>query len=352
MDFLYPPVERRGRFVQLTSYDKGPLNWPILSPMLREWSRKCVILRSGEAHEAASVDGAGLVTRLFTGFPAFWNPALYREIVLRIYWDGEPAPSVEVPLGDFFGIHHCTYRQYDSRLFSVVSGGISCQAPMPFSKGMRVTFTQEGRTPVPLFFYGMGYYELNPADVNPLRFHASWRRQALVPEGEPFTLLEAEGRGYYAGVHLSTQNRDVWLRPPVTDWMLPRGLGLGHLEGWEELFVDGETKSRHQGTGHEEYFNTGWYFADGAFTGQDWGCLHRSYLSGRTASYRYHWKDPVPFRESFRAVIHHGVYDNIPADYSATAYWYQEEPHGRRAPLPPASERRVLSPLFSRRLGN
>ena len=61
---------------------------------------------------------------------------------------------------------------------------------------------------------------------------------------------------------------------------------------------------RHRGTGHEEYFNTGWYFRDGAFTAPDFGCLGRSYLSGRTASYRYHWKDPIPFHQHIRGVIH------------------------------------------------
>lgn len=351
MDFLWPPVDRRGRFIQLTSYDRGPVTAAWVPPLLREWSRKCVMLKPEECHEAGRVDGAGIVSRLFVALPAFWNPGLFREIVLRIYWDGESEPSVEAPLGDFFGIHHCRYRQYDSRLFSVVSGGITCHAPMPFSGGFRVTFTQEGSLPVPLFFYGIGYFEMKPGDVGPLRFHANWRRQQLVPEGNSFTFLEARGNGLYAGLHLSTQNRDAWLRPPVRSWMLPRGFGLGHLEGWEEIFVDGEGKSRHRGTGHEEYFNTGWYFRDGAFAGTDWGCLHRSYLSGRTASYRYHWKDAIPFRESIRGVIHHGTRDEIPADYSATSYWYQVEPHAPFPPLPVTASRQVTPVIGSRLAG-
>ncbi|MEW6778099.1 MAG: glycoside hydrolase family 172 protein [Bdellovibrionota bacterium] len=351
MDFLYPPVEKRGRFVQLTSYDKGPVNFPLLPPLLREWSRKCVILRSGDEHIAADVSGAGLLTRLFVGFPDRWNPALYRQIALRIYWDDESEPAVEAPLGDFFGVHHCKYRQYHSRLFSVVSGGIAASIPMPFSKGFRLTFTQEGRLPVPLFFYGLGYYELEQEEVSLLRFHAQWRREAMTRLKEPFTFLETRGPGYYVGLHLSTQNRDHWLLSPPTQWMLPRGLGLGHLEGWEEIYVDGEEKSRHQGTGHEEYFNTGWYFADGAFTSPDWGCLHRSYLSGRTASYRYHWSDPIPFREKIRAVIHHGVLDNIPSDYSSTAYFYAEGPLSHSYRMPPVQERVVLPSFRSRRVG-
>lgn len=349
MDHLYPPMDARGRFVQLTSYDKGPL--PQLPGILADWSRKCVILKPGETHEAAAVEGSGIVTRIFVGFPAWWRPALYREIALRIYWDGAEQPSVEAPIGDFFGIHHCRYRQYSSRLFSIVSGGIVCSAPMPFGKSFRMTLTQEGSLPVPLFFYGLGYYELSPEAVSPLRFSCQWRRDPICRKGEPFPFLEARGRGFYTGVHLSTQNRDWWLRSPILGAVLPRGFGLGHLEGWEEIFTDGSEQSSHTGTGHEEYFNTGWYFADGRFTSPDWGCLGRSYLTGRTASYRYHWLDPVPFRESIRAVIHHGVYDNIPADYSSCAYWYQEGPPGINYRMPPASERHVLPSLTSRRAG-
>jgi len=350
VDFLYPAIEERGKFIQLTSYDKGPVRAAWVPEFLRDWSRKCVTLPSGAEHVAAEVQGPGVLTRLFVALPDWWNPALYREIALRIWWDGEDLPSVEAPLGDFFGVHHARYRQYQSRLFSIVSGGITCNAPMPFAKGFRVSFTQEGRLPVPLFFYGLGYYELPQAPAGALRFHAQWRREALARKGEPYLFLEAKGRGYYAGLHLSTQNRDAWpLRSPL-EWPFPRGFGLGHLEGWEELYIDGETRSRHQGTGHEEYFNTGWYFSDGAFTSPDWGCLDRSYLTGRTASYRYHWMDPIPFRESFRGILHHGVGDLVPADYSSVAYWYQEEPHAPLYRMPGVRERRVLPSLSSRRL--
>ncbi|MCB0221856.1 MAG: DUF2961 domain-containing protein [Chrysiogenetes bacterium] len=337
MDFLYPSTERRGRCVQLTSYDKGPLRW--MPGILADWSRRCVVLRPRQTHEAAAVEGAGLLTRLFVAFPNRIRPSLLREVVMRIYWDGDEHPAIETPVGDFFGIHHQTWRQYDSRFLSVVSGGMVCTAPMPFAKGFRITFTQDGNIPLPLFFYGMGYYELDEADVSPLRFRAQWRREALAEKHRPYTFLETDGSGLYLGLHLSTRNRDAWLLRAPWTWMLPRGLGLGQLEGWEELYIDGENESRHSGTGHEEYFNTGWYFSDGAFTGIDHGVLERSYRTGRTASYRYHWRDPLAFRESFRGIIHHGMNDVIPAEYASTAYWYQKGPAGGGYSIPPVEGR-------------
>lgn len=363
MDFLLPPLDRRGAYVQLTSRGEPSLTARWLPAHVRDWTRKCRILRPGKSLEAARVSGSGIITRLFAAFPAFWKPSLYREIVLRLTWDDQLYPSVEVPIGDFFGIHHGRYRQYDSRLFSIISGGMTGHALMPFSKGFRLSFEQQGRVTVPLFFFGVGYYALDPADVSPLRFCASWRNEPLTQRGQPFTFVDvdldagdkpqsapsADNRGYYVGMHLSTQNRHFWALDSPFKWMLPNGVGLGQLEGEEKIFIDGEQQSRHRGTGHEEYFNTGWYFRDGRYTGRDSGCLHRSYFTGRTGSYRWHWRDPIPFAKSIRGVMHHGIGDIIPAHYSATAFWYQPMPMRPLPVLPPVGERQKIC-VWNRRL--
>ncbi len=362
VDALHPPLAHRTRFRQITSWDdaRAPMVAHLagrLGSRIDEWSRKCATLHPGEPQLVARVEGAGVLSRLFFTLPTFWRASLWREIVLRIRWDGDPLPAVEAPLGDFFGVHFAQYRQYASRFLTVNSGGLVCTAPMPFARGFEIELVQEGSLPVPMVFWGVGYFALDPETQAPsaLRFHARFVRESLVPRGAPFTFLETEGRGHYVGVHLSTQNRDLWLRPPLDELLMPRGFGLGHLEGWEELFVDGALShggvSAHRGTGHEEYFNAGWYFRDGAQTTLDHGCLHRSYLTGRSATYRYHWNDSLGFDTSFRGVIHHGIRDDIPADYAATAYWYQEGTTRVPSRLPPVRERRVLHPLFARRAG-
>ena len=76
--------------------------------------------------------------------------------------------------------------------------------------------------------------------------------------------------------------------------MQPYGFGMGNLEGWEEIFVDGELVQH--GTGTEEYFNAGAYFVHVPYAGMYEGVLMRSYLTGRTSTYRFHVLDPVPFR--------------------------------------------------------
>jgi len=320
--------------VLLTSRGAPSLTQKWLPEHVRSWSRKCRWIDPGEELVAAAVDGAGVLTRLFVAFPALWKPSRYRTIRLRLAWDDEAVPAVDVPVGAFFGVHGGRYRPYDSRLFSLVSGGMTCHAPMPFASGFRLSFVEEGEAPVPLFFFGVGYSEVEAGAVGPLRFHASYREEARLAPGVPFPFLNVEGRGYYVGLRLETHNQDPFWRAAPSEWLLPRGLGLGQLEGEEEIFVDGEPTSRLRGTGHEEYFNAGWYFRNGRFTAQDSGCLHRSYVTGTTASYRWHWRDPIPFARHILGRMHHGVGDAIPARYAATAYWYQGGGAVRTPPHP------------------
>ena len=46
----------------------------------------------------------------------------WRQQILRIYWDDEQDPSVEVPLGDFFAMGWGEYRQISSLAICVNSG--------------------------------------------------------------------------------------------------------------------------------------------------------------------------------------------------------------------------------------
>ena len=72
-----------------------------------------------------------------TFFPR--EPALHRQLVLRMYWDGEPTPSVEVPVGDFFGVGFGERRDYASLPLTETSRGYDCYWPMPFHRSARWT---------------------------------------------------------------------------------------------------------------------------------------------------------------------------------------------------------------------
>src|SRR5437762_5782494 len=95
------------------------------------------------------VDGPALLTHIWF---TLYAPARHhlKELVLRMYWDGERTPSVEAPLGDFFGLGLGDYFTWESELLSVANDrALNSFFPMPFQKHARITVTNEGREKVP-----------------------------------------------------------------------------------------------------------------------------------------------------------------------------------------------------------
>lgn len=173
-------------------------------------------------------------------------------------------------------------------------------------------------------------------------FHAQYRRHRSVPR-EPLVLLEAAGQGHFVGLCLDLQCDEWWLRPPLREIALPRGFGLGVLEGWESFAVDGEPAV--MGTGGEDYFGGGFYFLGGAFSTAGHGCTRRSFLTGRVSAYRFHLDDPVPFRNALRLTLDHGFLNSMQCEAASVAYWYQAEPHAPFPTRPSPERRRFPAPL-------
>jgi len=313
---------------------------------------KSVQIAPGETFTVAEIKGAGTIVRIWMttmqplpGSPYNFNHAL----VLRFTWDGEETPSVEVPFGAFFGVPWGKYTHYLAEPLSCTSGGYNCRFPMPFSDGCRIEVVNQAEAACPMLFFQVQYLELD-AQPAPLRFHAQWRRENPTRYRVPYRVLEAKGAGHFAGMHLWMQKAGRWLNPaqmirraketgsPLSA-IFPEALGMGMLEGWESIYVDGETTPSIPGTGNEDYFNSGFYFSKGPYSAPHWGCTVRSYLTSRCAAYRFHIDDPIPFQQSLVVDIDHGYTNQVETDYSSVAYWYQTEPHAAFPALPPLIER-------------
>lgn len=313
---------------------------------------KMVRIPPGEAYTVAEIAGAGTIVRIWMttmqpmpGSEDNFNDAL----VLRFFWDGEATPSVEVPFGPFFGVPWGKYKHYVAEPLSCTSGGYNCRFPMPFSDGCRIEVANEAGTACPMLFFQVQYLELDEQPA-PYRFHAQWRRENPTQPGVAYRVLEAQGAGHFAGMHLFMQNAEHWFDPPKMieraqetgsplAALFPQALGMGMLEGWESIFVDGEEAPSIPGTGNEDYFNSGFYFSKGPYSAPHWGCTVRNYLTSRCAAYRFHVDDPISFGESIVVDIDHGYTNQVATDYSSVAYWYQAEPHGAFPALPPLAER-------------
>lgn len=299
----------------------------------------------------ATIDGAGLITHLW--FTIMSPDRLHlRNLILKIYWDGEEEPSVLAPVGDFFGNGNCIPKKHYSLLLSCGprSGkGMNAYFPMPFSKGARVEIENMGDLPALAFYYYVDYelHESPPEDMG--RFHACFRREApceaVSYKDEPskfgfkghnltgdenYLILDAKGQGHYIGCMLYVHNKK----------------GAWYGEGDDMIFIDGEgfPPSLH-GTGTEDYFGTAWSPAEefhGPYFGQP--LAQKKDWTGFSHMYRFHIMDPVIFQKSIRVTIEHGHANDRGDDYSSVAYWYQTEPH---AELPDISDPAVRIPPYS-----
>jgi hypothetical protein len=260
-----------------------------------------------------------------------------RLLVLRMYWDGEQNPSVECPLGDFFGIGHGVDVPYDSLPVRISSEGRgrNCYWPMPFRKSARITVTNEGRLPVDAFYYYVDWHKVKKLGPDVAYFHAMYRQEHPAVMGRNYLIADIVGRGHYVGTVLSC-------RQHIASWW---------GEGDDFFFIDGEAEPSLRGTGTEDYFCDGWGFRKQA--GIYYGApLVEGYEVGSlTSVYRWHIVDPVHFRKSLRLEIEHkGVtfnpdgsfrsgFEERPDDLSSVAFWYQTEPHKPFPPMPVGYDR-------------
>ncbi|MEW6200749.1 MAG: glycoside hydrolase family 172 protein, partial [bacterium] len=293
------------------------------------------ILDAGERRTIAEIEGAGCISRIWITVTSS-DPYILRKAVLRAYWDGEETPSIECPVGDFFGAGFCRYVHYSSMPLGMTSGGNHSYFPMPFARSARFEIESQSETKHTIVYFHIQYHLFRQMPENLAYFHANWRRETT-RRNENYTILEADGRGHYAGCFLHMQGRFLPYSAPS---LLAVPLWFWFLEGDEMIFVDGENEPSIHGTGTEDYFNSGWYFNRGTFAAPFHGLILKDHLRARISAYRFHIPDPVPFEKSIRVTIEHGGTNDAPGcDYSNTAYWYQTEPHRPFTPLPPPEER-------------
>ena len=90
-------------------------------------------------------------------------PTLSRhDIILRMYWDGETSPSVEAPIGDFFG--QGWDESYPFAALPLAAGPREGRAlvsyfPMPFASGARIEVENDSQQKIDAFYYYVDYVE-------------------------------------------------------------------------------------------------------------------------------------------------------------------------------------------------
>lgn len=332
---------------RISSYDRSGANDD------GNWKDK---IKPGDTRTIGNVEGPGIIKHIWITI-ASHKPHHLKKIVLRIYWDDEDNPSVEAPIGDFFGLGLGKYFLYDSKFLSVGSQrALNASFPMPFRKSAKFTITNEGERAIDAFYYNIDWEKHKSLSDDIGYFHAQYR-QEVPTEGwttdwnlnadpkinnkqnitgeDNYVILEAEGKGHYIGVtHSIIQNQGDW-------WG----------EGDEMIYIDGAEKPQIHGTGAEDYYLGAWCYGGcgiNPFGNQQPTFDYSEYGNPRNGGddrgahwtvYRFHSESPIVFNESIKVTIEHGHANHRSDNYYTVAYWYQTEPHGPFPPLPPVEER-------------
>lgn len=293
--------------------------------------------------------GAGVISHIWFTIAAQSLHHL-KELVLRIYWDGASTPSVETPVGDFFGLNLGEYVIYESDYLGVSPGrSLNSYFAMPYRTAARITITNEGNAPVSSFYSNIDYMAVDSLPADSLYFHAHYRQSAPCPPStndwtnngdanrlknpdgrNNYVFCETRGRGHLLGVTLGVlQNQEFWMG-----------------EGDDMIFIDDESKPAIIGTGSEDYFLGSWNFGGRenarAFAHRQYGAQFIALperTGGRYLCYRWHGDNPVTFTRYLKHTMEHGHANHRADNFYSCAYWYQDRPVPAGPPLPPADLR-------------
>jgi hypothetical protein len=300
------------------------------------------VIPAGKTLDVFQADGPGVITHIWFTIAARSNDHL-KELVLRGYWNGNTKPSVEAPIGDFFGLNLNSYQVYESKYLACSPGkSLNCYFAMPYRVSARFTVTNEGKQDVGSFYSNIDYMAVPALPDDALYFHAQYRQNApckpVVADGPKLNLdgrqnhvyLETRGRGHLMGVTLGVlQNANGW-------WG----------EGDDMIFVDDESKPLINGTGSEDYFLGSWDFGgrDGAqpFAHAMYGApliVNAERTGGRYCCYRWHGDNPVTFTRYLKHTMEHGHANDRGDNFFSVGYWYQATPNTDFPALPPVESR-------------
>ncbi len=288
-------------------------------------------IEGGQTITLAEIQGPGAIQHLWMTPTGIW-----RYSILRFYWDDEKEPSIEVPVGDFFGMGWGQYAALNSLPVTVNPGSaFNCYWVMPFRKKCRITM--ENISTERMNVYYQVDYTLTSVPDDAAYFHAQFRRNNPTT-GSLYTLADnIRGKGQYVGTYLAwgVHNNGWW--------------GEGEIK----FYLDGDHEfPTINGTGTEDYFCGSYNFENQkthqyqefstAYSGMHQFIKPDGVYGSqqRFGMYRWHIADPIRFEKEIKITIQdlgwrsEGRYLPQQSDISSVVFWYQSEPHATFPKLP------------------
>jgi hypothetical protein len=297
------------------------------------------MLEPGSTTQLADIQGPGVIRHMW--MTSYDVADTMRGLVVRIYWEGQQHPSVEAPLGDFFGFAHGKTGPFQTAFHSVGEKyALNSWLPMPFARNAKVTISNDLNIPV-LFFYQIDYTIGDQHTTDFGRLHCMFRRENPTASTIDFEVLpKRQGCGRYLGTVIG-------VRPNNKNWW-----GEGELK----MFIDGDQElPTIVGTGAEDYVGLSWGLQENAFlyNGANYVRGEDRINTGPVSMYRWHIVDPIYWYQDIRITIQQiglqppvnsfeeyqqGLYERQD-DWSACTFWYEATPSQPVPPIPGLAQR-------------
>jgi hypothetical protein len=295
-------------------------------------------VEGGKTVTLAEISGPGAIQHIWMTPTGNW-----RYSILRFYWDNEKEPSIEVPVGDFFGMGWGEYAHLNSIAMTVNPGSaFNSYWVMPFRKNCRITL--ENISTEKMTVYYQVDYTLTTIPDDAAYFHAQFRRSNPT-KGSLYTLVDSiHGKGQYVGTYIAwgVNNNGWWGEGEIKFYMdNDKEYPTINGTGTEDYFC-GSYNFENRKTRQYQEFSTAYaglhqvIRPDGVYTSQQ-----------RFGMYRWHIVDPVRFENGLKVTIQdlgwrsEGRYLPQQSDISSVVYWYQSEPHAPFPKLPSKNDLEV-----------
>jgi len=215
------------------------------------------------------------------------------KLILRVWYDNEEHPAIEMPLMDFLGDIQSATKPYSTIYFSHVRKSHNFRLPMPFRKHVRIEVENPTESDL------LGYIELQ------------WDEVKKIPEDSGY-LRVAYQSGTFQFPHEELVLCDIKVPGTiVAHWLQLEGdhkscaNGEGICEGNHEIYLDGDTKPTCESLGAEDFYGHSWGFGgiESDFHAAIVRCERTPKGGTLAAMVRARDTDRITFRESCRILF-------------------------------------------------